>query len=219
MSRRLFMYASLLMTVIAIVISPLFSSSGARAAIATVPDTVSAEKARLLNGEVIVVLSSLDDGVTGVSGKIYIAAPPEKVWEVLTDYNNHKNFIPKLTDSGLISDNGVEQVMFQRGTTSIFLFRKSVYIQVRIRGEYLRHLDFQKITGDFKVYKGRWMLEAYPKGHGTFLSYESEVKPDFFAPSFVVRFVQKHDFPGVLSGMKVRAESQAISDTHSVQSR
>jgi ribosome-associated toxin RatA of RatAB toxin-antitoxin module len=170
-------------------------------------DSMSAEKARLLKGEIIVELTRLDQGVTGVSGKIFIAAPPDKVWDVLTDYNNHKNYIPKLIDSGLISDNGDEQVMFQKGKTTIFIFSKTVYIKLLVRGEYLKHLDFQEITGEFKVYRGKWILENYQQGYGTFLAYESEVKPDFFAPAFVVRSVQRHDFPMVLAAMKARAES------------
>jgi hypothetical protein len=219
MYRRLLMTASRLTTLMLIVIPLLCYPPDARPSTAAVPDTLTAEKARLVKGEVIVVLSGLDDGVTGVSGKIYIPVPPEKVWDVLTDYDNHKNFIPKLTDSGLISHHGNEQVMFQRGKTRIFLFQKSVYVQMRIRGDYLRRLDFQGIAGDFKVYRGSWMLEDYPKGPGTFLSYESEVKPDFFAPSFVVRFVQKHDFPEVLSAIRVRSEAMANSASGPGQSR
>jgi hypothetical protein len=125
----------------------------------------------------------------------------------LTDYNQHKNFIPNIIDSGLISDNGVEQVMFQTGKSRILIFSMKVYVKLKIRGEYLRHLDFQQISGDFKVYQGGWVLEDYPQGHGTFLFYKSEVKPDFFAPSFIVRHVQKHDFPEVLSAIKAKAES------------
>jgi ribosome-associated toxin RatA of RatAB toxin-antitoxin module len=169
--------------------------------------SLSVEKTRLLSGEILVVLTNLDEGITGVSGKIFIAASPIKVWMVLTDYNNHKNFIPKLVDSGLISDNGAEQVMFQKGKTTIVIFSKTVYVKLRVHGEYLKHLDFQEITGDFKVYHGRWRLEYDPQNQGTFLSYESEIKPDFFAPAFVVRYVQRHDFPMVLAAMKARAES------------
>ena len=198
-----------LMILVMLVHAFLFYPGTALPATTAVQDSLSAEKARLLKGEIIVELTKLDDGVTGVAGKIFIAAPPAKVWEVLTDYNNHKNYIPKLIDSGLISDNGVEQVMFQKGKTTIFIFSKTVYIKVRIRGEYLKHLDFEQITGDFKVYHGRWILEADPKNHGTVLAYKSEVKPDFFAPAFVVRFVQRHDFPMLLSAMKARAELSA----------
>ncbi|MCX6177765.1 MAG: SRPBCC family protein, partial [Chlorobiales bacterium] len=158
-----------------------------------------------------VVLSSLDNGVTGVTGKIYIAAPPKKVWQILTDYNHQKDFIPNIIESGLISDNGVEQVVFQAGKAKILIFQILVHLKVKVQGKYLEHLDFQQITGDFKVYKGGWILEAYPQEHGTFLYYKAEVKPDFFSPSFIVRHVQKHDFPLMLSALKARAESANFS--------
>jgi ribosome-associated toxin RatA of RatAB toxin-antitoxin module len=177
-------------------------------------DSLSAEQVKLLNGEPVVILTNLKDGVTGVTGYIFIAASPKKVWDVLTDYNNHKYFIPKLIDSGLISDNGNETVMFQTGRTRILFFQKTVYIKAKARGEYLKHLYFQQIAGDFKVYHGGWTLDAYRHGQGTFLTYNAEVKPDFFAPQFVVKYVQRHDFPSVLSAMKKRAESINLPVSH-----
>ena len=176
--------------------------------IATItPDSLSIEKTKLLNGEVIVVLSNLEDGVTGVEGQIFIAAPPKKVWEVITDYNNHKNFVPNVIDSGIISDNGTEKVMFEKGKSRMFLFQKEVYIKMKVWGENLTRLRFQQITGDFKVYQGEWILVDYPQGAGTFLTYKAEVKPDFYAPQFAVRNVQHRDCPIMLSAMKKQAEA------------
>ncbi len=188
-------------------VSPI--TSPAVASTASAYDSISVEQTTLLNGEPLVLTSNLKEGVTGVTGHIFIAASPKKVWDVLTDYNNHKNYIPKIIDSGLISDDGVEAVMFQTGKTKIFFFQKTVYIKAKTRGEYLKHLYFQQIAGDCKVYHGEWILEEYRHGEGTFLTYKSEVKPDFFAPQFVVNFVQKHDFPSILSAMKKRAESSS----------
>ncbi|TLU82507.1 MAG: cyclase [Chlorobium sp.] len=172
-----------------------------------VPDSLSGEKTKLLNGEVIVALSNLENGVTGVEGQIYIAAPPKKVWEVITDYNNHKNFVPNIIDSGIISDNGTEKVMFEKGKTRMFIFQKEVYIKMKVWGENLTRLCFQQITGDFKVYQGEWLLVDYPQGAGTFLTYKAEVKPDFYAPQFAVRNVQNRDCPLMLSAMKKQAEA------------
>ena len=169
-------------------------------------DSLSGEKTKLLNGEVIVALSNLEEGVTGVEGQIYIAAPPKKVWEVITDYNNHKNFVPNVIDSGIISDNGTEKVMFEKGKTRMFIFQKEVYIKMKVWGENLTRLCFQQITGDFKVYHGEWLLVDYPKGAGTFLTYKAEVKPDFYAPQFAVRKVQSRDCPLMLTAMKKQAE-------------
>jgi ribosome-associated toxin RatA of RatAB toxin-antitoxin module len=169
-------------------------------------EVLSEERARLLTGEVIVAISSLQEGVTGVEGQIYIAAPPKKVWEVITDYNNHKNFVPNVIDSGLISDNGTEKVMFEKGKSRMFIFSKEVYIKMTVWGEHLTRLCFQQITGDFKVYQGEWLLVDYPQGAGTFLTYKAEVKPDFYAPPFAVRNVQNHDCPLMMLAMKKQAE-------------
>ena len=170
------------------------------------PDSLSREKARLLTGEVIVALSNLEEGVTGVEGQIYIAAPPKKVWEVITDYNNHKNFVPNVIDSGIISDNGIEKVMFEKGKSRMFIFSRIVYIKMKVWGEHLSRLCFQQITGDFKVYQGEWILVDYPQGAGTFLTYKAEVKPDFYAPQFAVRNVQHRDCPLMMIAMKKQAE-------------
>jgi len=167
---------------------------------------LSEEMNRLLTGEVIVAISPLQEGVTSVEGKIYIAAPPKKVWQVITDYNNHKNFVPNIIDSGLISDNGVEKVMFERGKSKMFIFSKEVYIKMKVWGEQLTRLCFQQITGDFKVYQGEWTLVDYPQGAGTFLTYKAEVKPDFYAPPFAVRNIQNRDCPLMMIAMKKQAE-------------
>jgi ribosome-associated toxin RatA of RatAB toxin-antitoxin module len=167
---------------------------------------LSEERARLLTGEVIVALSNLEEGVTGVKGQIYIAASPKKVWEVITDYNNHKNFVPNIIDSGIISDNGVEKVMFEKGKSRMFIFSKEVYIKMKVWGESLTRLCFQQITGDFKVYQGEWTLVDYPQGAGTFLTYKAEVKPDFYAPQFAVKNVQNRDCPLMMIAMKKQAE-------------
>ena len=173
-------------------------------------DMLSEEQTRLLTGEVIVAISSLQEGVTGVEGQIYIAAPPKKVWEVITDYNNHKNFVPNIIDSGIISDNGIEIVMFERGKSRMFIFSKKVYIKMKVWGDNLTRLCFQQITGDFKIYQGEWTLVDYPQGAGTFLTYKAEVKPDFYAPQFAVKNVQNRDCPQMMLAMKKQAESNSL---------
>ena len=156
---------------------------------------------------ILVKTSDLDDGVTGVVGKVYINASPRSVWAAITDYDNQKNFVPKLIDSGLISDNGTEQVMFEKGKTGVMFFRKTVFIKLNVRGEYLQRLSFRQVDGDFKVYEGDWVIDRAPDGKGTLLTFKAKIKPDFFAPAAFVRKVQENDLPMVLAAMKKRAES------------
>lgn len=172
-------------------------------------DVATTEQSRLLNGEIIVTTSALDDGITGVRGKIYIDASPGQIWQAITDYENQKQFVPKLIDSGLISDNGTEQVMFETGRTGVLFFTKTVHIKLRVRGEPPKRLAFQQVDGDFKIYQGEWVIDEMPNGKGAMLTFRAEIKPDFFAPPYFVRNVQQKDLPMVLSAMKKRAETEA----------
>lgn len=172
-------------------------------------DVTATEHSRLLNGEVIVTTAALNDGITGVRGKIYIDAAPERIWQAITDYENQKNFVPKLIDSGLISDNGSEQIMYETGKTGVLFFTKTVHIKLRIKGEPLKRLTFQQVDGDFKIYQGEWIIEPVLNGRGAMLTFRAEIKPDFFAPPYFVRNVQQKDLPMVMTAMKKRAETTA----------
>jgi ribosome-associated toxin RatA of RatAB toxin-antitoxin module len=156
---------------------------------------------------ITVQTTDLENGVTAVTGKVVINASLKNVWAVITDYDNQKNFVPKLIDSGLISDNGSEQVMFEKGKTGFLFFRKTVYIKLSVRSEYLQRLSFRQIEGDFKTYEGDWTIDRTLDGKSTMLTFRAKIKPDFFAPSMFVRQVQQHDLPMVLAAMKKRAES------------
>ena len=204
-------YRSILLLVV-IVISFIANFSLAQPIATVSSDSLSTEHQKLLKGEVLVVLSDLPDGVTGVEGHIYIAAPPKKVWEVITDYDNHKKFVPNVLDSGVISDNGSEKVMFEKGKSGMLFFQKTVNIKMKVWGDAPKRLYFQQITGDFKVYHGEWILEDYPQGAGTFLTYKAEVKPGFFATRFAVKNVQKHDCPSMMSAMKKQAELSSLPE-------
>ena len=171
------------------------------------PDPFFEEKARLIDGEIIIAFSDLPDDVVRVKAQIYIVAPPQKVWEVLIDYDSHKNFIPNVIDSGTISDQGKEKVVFEKGTIKMLIFKKNISVQMKVWGEEFKRINFKQIAGDFKVYQGEWIFIDYPKGQGTFLTYIADVKPDFFASSLMVRSIQKRDCPLVLSAIKKQAES------------
>jgi carbon monoxide dehydrogenase subunit G len=190
-------------------LSPLTASSLSKekSAVTTV------EKPKFAPQGTTVTTSSLPNGVTGVTGSIYIDASPEKVWSAITDYDNQKNFVPKIIDSGLISDNGSEQIMFEKGKTGVLFFTKTVYLKLSIHGDYPERLAFHQVGGDFKVYHGEWVVNGNPGCNGTLLTFKAMIKPDFFAPPFFVKKVQEHDLPMVLTAMKKRAEALGATIT------
>jgi hypothetical protein len=168
------------------------------------------KKARLLHGEVLINLDWLADNVIGASGSIIIRADLPVVWKMLTDYDLLHETMPKVVSSKLIEEHGSIKIIDQSGKSGIFIFEKIVHFRLKVEEEYPKHLRFEQIGGDFRIYEGDWFLEAVEvdNGTGTLLTYNAKIKPDFFAPQFLVSFVQSQDLPTILKGIRNHCESQ-----------
>ncbi|UZJ37012.1 SRPBCC family protein [Prosthecochloris sp. SCSIO W1103] len=168
------------------------------------------EHNRLLSGDILIDLSYHQDDIVGVSGRIFIKAPPEKVWKALTDYDNLSNTLPKVVASRTIEKKNGAIILEQTGKTGILIFEKTVNFRLKIYEEYLHRVSFEQVSGDFHVYQGEWLLETHREYEGTILHYRAKIKPLFFAPPILVSFVQRQDLPGILSAHKKRAETNTF---------
>jgi carbon monoxide dehydrogenase subunit G len=176
--------------------------------------TITPEKrSRIMQGEIIIDLDWLPDGVIGASGSVCIEAEPPVVWRMLTDYDYLHETMPKVVSSRLLESTNHTRIIAQSGKSGIFIFEKTVNFTLKVEEVFPEHLYFSQIGGDFKVYEGEWRLEAVDgkNGHATLLTYEAEIKPDFFAPQFVVSFVQSQDLPTILKAIRSFCEAQSKS--------
>ncbi|NTW51527.1 MAG: cyclase [Chlorobiaceae bacterium] len=167
--------------------------------------------ARLLHGEVLIDLQWLADNVVSASGSVFIKAGMSVVWQMLTDYDRLAETMPKVVSSRLVEDQGSSKIIDQSGKSGIFFFETIVHFRLKVEEEYPKHLHFCQVGGDFKVYEGEWFLDTLEsdKGNGTLLTYEAKIKPGFFAPQFLVSFVQSQDLPTILKGIRTFCESGA----------
>lgn len=169
------------------------------------------QTARLLQGEILIDLDWLPDGVIGANGSVFIEADPSVVWGMLTDYNHLHETMPKVVASTLVEENNQTKIIEQSGKSGIFIFEKTVHFTLKVKEVYPEHLYFSQISGDFEVYEGEWRLEAVdgPSAPGTLLTYQAEIKPAFFAPQFLVSFVQSQDMPTILKEVRHFCQSKA----------
>ena len=165
------------------------------------------ELQQLQQGDIIFSLTYMPDDIVSVISKIHIDASPAKVWSSLTDYDNLSSYLPKVMASNVVERNGNEIILDQTGKTGIFIFERIVHFRLNIREEFPKQISFEQISGDFLVYRGKWVLETSHTISGTLLSYHAELKPLFFAPPILVSFVQRQDLPGILKAHKQRAEA------------
>ncbi len=170
-------------------------------------------KARLLRGEVVVDIDWLGGDVITAGGGIFVKAPEEVVWGMLTDYDHLHQTMPKVVSSALLENRGKIKIIEQTGRSGILIFERSVHFRLKVDEEFPKHLHFEQVDGDFKLYEGEWNLEAVeaPQGKGTLVTYVARMKPDFFAPPILVSFVQSQDLPAILKSIRSYCEPRAVA--------
>ncbi|TCD46972.1 SRPBCC family protein [Chlorobium sp. N1] len=168
------------------------------------PDEAAAR--RLRAGEVPVELRILQDGTVSVLGRILVEAPPERVWHAVTDYANLQRTLPKLTESRVLSREGPAIEIEQSGRSGILFLELTVRFRLRVDEEPPHSVLFRQLEGDFSRYGGRWDMEGTENGAATILTYSALVRPKFFAPPFLVAFVQRQDLPDILRAHRRTAE-------------
>lgn len=134
-----------------------------------------------------------------------IHAPRETVWAVLTSCDEQLGMVPGLTACEVIgtAPDGSWQLIRQAVDYS-WLVPNVTYV-LRARYDYPARIDIERESGDVRMLKSTWYLEA--DGEFTVVSYSLEVTPGFWVPRWLVRIALKHDMPKMLASLRARSES------------
>lgn len=116
-------------------------------------------------------------------------SPPQKAWQVLTDYDRLHEFVPNLLSSKLLERNGAQVLVEENGSFGFLFIKRTIHLVIRVTEYPFSALDIALVKGDMKHYATHWdIAPAAPSSDdasGTKLSYTGMVEPDFFAPSLL----------------------------------
>lgn len=101
-------------------------------------------------------------------------------WNVLTDYDRLAEFIPGMQESRVVSREGSNVVVDQRGETSLLFFTFPMRVRLAIEERPYERIVSTAIAGNFKELHGVYYLE--PRGARLQLRYEGKFTPDFGFP-------------------------------------
>ena len=93
------------------------------------------------------------------TARVLATGDMEQAWEVLTDYNNFKEFLPNIADSKIIEENGDRVIFEQVSLVDLLLLTKEFTVQIAANKTYLEKIDFEMIEGDLGSLNGRWEVE------------------------------------------------------------
>jgi hypothetical protein len=169
---------------------------------------------RLAAGEVVVQTATAADPAHPrglVRAAVFIRAPAETIWTVITDCRQTVSFVP-----GLRRCRSIARAADGRWEDIEHEVRYSWFlpsIRYVFRAEYHRpdRIDFHRISGDLKEEHGTWLLTPTRVAATTLVQYEMYLDPGFWVPQTLVARSLRKDLPTALTGLKERVESTAAA--------
>ncbi len=175
-------------------------------------ETLPAINEDLNTADVLLTLSKLQGRQRRVEATIHLPYAIERVWQILTDYENLANFIPNLSTSCRLPhpEGGIR--LEQIGVQNLKVVTFSARVVLDMTEEYPTAIRFNMVEGDFKSFSGSWLLHAQETG-GTRLTYCLDVWPKATIPVIAIEQRLRKDLPNNLKAILQQLESQTIAVT------
>jgi ribosome-associated toxin RatA of RatAB toxin-antitoxin module len=121
-------------------------------------------------------------------------------WKVLTDYDRLADFIPGMQESRVVSRDGFNVVVDQRGEASLLFLTFPMRVRLAIEERPYERIVSTAIAGNFKELHGVYHLQ--PRGAKLQLRYEGKFTPDFVFPpllgTLIVRTTAERRFSAMV---------------------
>ena len=169
------------------------------------------ERAALREGKV-----SLQGEKGTYTGRVLVKASMDTVWQVLTDYDNFDQFLPRVTNSELLEEDGDRKVFEQINKVKIFLFNKKSRIRIAVEENYPQQITFKIVEGDLETLDGIWELEAvspYPSAppNQVLMTHQVKVEPGSSLSKSIFFDIYENTLKDTLAAIKEEVEQRSIN--------
>ncbi len=172
---------------------------------------------RLERGEVVVGLK--DVGSTKfVTGSMIINEPPDRVWPIMVNpFEFLGKISPRMKEVEVVTDKANLSVL--KVTLDVTLIPHFTYI-VESRYENSARIEFKRIGGVLKDFRGLWEMSPACNGARTQLTYSMYIDPGFPVPQWIIREGVKAELPRTLLALRKRVgavcEDSAALEPHTI---
>lgn len=140
--------------------------------------------------------------------KIEVAAPAEKVQQVLENYSDAPRIFENVKKCKVVADKGeVKDVAYTVSTMgNIWTFDYVLELK-----ESKNYIEWHRVKGAFKRNQGYWRLEPQNNGRTTMITYAKFIDGGPLMPQGLVRKEIKATMSTVMANLKKAVESQAVA--------
>jgi carbon monoxide dehydrogenase subunit G len=159
----------------------------------------------LAGGDISVEATRRDDALEVVC-RAALDAPPELIWQTLTDYAHLAEFIPGMRSSKVVSQNGAVTVVEQAGEARLLFFTYPIEVTVASTERPPHLIEASLLKGNLKRMDGAYRI-APQAGGGSLLSWTGIVQAESMPPligEFLMRSIIEDQFRGMVQEIERR---------------
>lgn len=161
-------------------------------------------RAKLEKGEIELEATDGPGGRRDARARALIAAPPARIWAVITDYDHYRDFMPLTTVSEVKKREGNQVLFYTELSTPV----KTICYTIRLTlDEAKGAVDWTLVDGNLKSNEGSWRLEPYGAGE-TYVVYTCFVAPGFPIPGFLLNKITQGTMPDLIAAVRKRVGDQ-----------
>ncbi len=140
---------------------------------------------RLFQGDILVSERRNEAGVRGIRAMFTVAAPRERIWATLVDYDNFPRMFPGIEELKVLAQDREGALLWFRTPVAMINYR---YVLQRRYVEPGWRLTWTRVSGSFKSIDGSWTIQDTPRKDVYLMVYESYVRIGRLVPvKLVVR--------------------------------
>ncbi len=142
------------------------------------------------------------------TGRVLVTAPLNTAWNVLTDYDHFKNFIPGIVSSQILQNNGDQTIFEQINVVKVFLFTKKSRLVIASSEHYPSQINFQLRSGDIKSLNGLWTLDLISSNQ-VLITQDVTFDPGSSVPRNLAFNIYKNSLANSLKAIKQETERRS----------
>jgi len=161
---------------------------------------------QLNKGEVVVQLVE-ENNIKFVVGRIVITDSPQNIWPVLVNpFEFERRISPRMKKVEVLQDD-VNKSVLKCSVDVCVLFPSITYV-VESKYEQPSTVQFRRVGGTLKDFRGCWLLKPRKDGQSTEVFYSMYIDPGIPVPRWLVREAVKGELPRTLKGLRTRILQQ-----------
>ena len=159
----------------------------------------------LQDGDMVLTDVTPEGDTVSITAMTLVNAPPQEVWDVVTNYEDYKNFAPLLNKSEVKKREGNKVVVEFAAGIKVKIFSISGHISLELTHHSNDYIEYKRVSGKVKMMEGYWRILDVDNGNKSIMCCKvtADLKPINKALKYLLDHVPFMIGPLLYSGIGI----------------